>query len=90
MAIVGFELWKVESEYVTADLIVWKRYRNKAPGIVELMLDLNPQLAYCHRVTPFIPVGVYVRIPIDPELIAGRPTPLPQDALWTDKAGYRI
>jgi phage tail protein X len=90
MAITSFELWKVESEYVTADLIAWKRYRNKAPGIVEQMLDLNPQLAFAHRVTPFIPVGTYLRVPIDPTLIAGKPIPMAQDTLWTDKFGYRL
>lgn len=90
MAVQGFELWSVETEYVTADLIIWKRYKNRAQGMVELMLDANPQLAYVHRFTPFIPVGVVVRVPIDPDLIAGRVQNLPQDSLWTDKEGYRI
>jgi phage tail protein X len=90
VAVSGFELWRVESDFVTADLIVWRRYRNSAPGIVEQMLDANPQLAFVHRVTPFIPPGVYVRVPIDLNLMAGKPTPMPQDALWTDRAGYRI
>jgi phage tail protein X len=90
MAITGFELWQVASEYVTADLIVWKRYRNKAIGIVETMLDANPQLAFCHRVSPFIPVGTFVRVPIDPDLIAGKPQVKSQDSLWTDKQGYTV
>jgi phage tail protein X len=90
MAVVGWELYQVATDYVTADLIVWKRYRRKAPGIVELMLDANPQLAFASRVTPFIPVGVFVRVPIDPSLILGKPQPLPQNALWTDKAGYTL
>ena len=83
MSITGFELVQVASDYVTADLIVWKRYRQKALGIVEKMLDANPQLALVHRYTPFIPPGTYVRIPIDPGLLQGRP----QQAivnLWTD------
>ena len=90
MAIVGFELVQVGSEYVTADLIIWKRYKNRAHGMVEAMLDANPQLAYAHRVSCFIPVGTFVRVPIDPGLIAGKPTPMPQDALWTDRQGYQV
>jgi phage tail protein X len=90
VAITGFELHKVTSDYVTADLIIWKRYRARAPGMVELMLDANPQLAYVHRFSPFIPVGVYIRVPIDPALVLGKPPTLPQDSLWTDREGYRI
>ncbi len=87
MAITGFELVKVTTDYVTADLIVWKRYKRKAPSIVELLLDANPQLAFVHRTTPFIPPGTYLRVPIDPGMILGRIEPLPTDSLWTDRAG---
>jgi phage tail protein X len=90
MAIIGFELHKILTDYVTVDLIIWKRYRARAQGMVELMLDANPQLAFVHRTTPFIPVGTYVRVPIDPSLILGRPPTLPQDSLWTDREGYKI
>lgn len=90
MAVIGFELHKIMSDFVTADLIIWKRYRARAPGMVELMLDANPQLAYVHRFTPFIPPGTYIRVPIDPALVLGRPPTLPQDSLWTDREGYRL
>lgn len=90
LAVTGFELIQITSDFVTADLIIWKRYRNRAPGMVELMLDANPQLAFVHRVTPFIPVGVYVRVPIDPTLMLGKPPLLPSDNLWTDRKGYSI
>jgi phage tail protein X len=86
MAITGFELWQVTTDYVTADLIIWKRYRRKAPGMVEIMLDANPQLAFAHRTTPFIPVGTFLRVPIDPTLILGKIELLPTDTLWTDRA----
>jgi phage tail protein X len=89
MAVQGFELWKVETDYVTADLIIWKRYKRRAPNMVELMLDANPQLAFVHRTTPFIPPGTYIRVPIDPGLILGRIEPLPTDSLWTDQ-NYRL
>jgi len=90
MAVSGFELHQVVSDYVTADLIIWKRYLARAPGMVEIMLDANPHLAFADRHSPFIPVGVYVRVPIDSSLLLGRPRALPQDSLWTDRAGYQL
>ena len=84
MAVTGFELIQITGYGVTADLIVWRRYRRPAPGILEKMLDANPQLAYVHRTTPFLPPGLYVRVPIDPVLLAGKPQPAPVSNLWTD------
>lgn len=86
MAITSFELVQIMSDYVTADLVIWKRYRQRAPGMVEIMIDANPHLATVHRRTPFIPAGVFVRVPIDPGLILGKPLQKPQDYLWTDKS----
>jgi len=90
MAIDSWELVQVTSQFVTADFIIWKKYRRKALGMVEAMLDANPQLSFVHRTTPFIPVGTYVRVPIDSSLLLGKPQVLPQNALWTDKAGYTL
>jgi phage tail protein X len=90
MAITGFELVQVTTDYVTADLIIWKRYKRRAPGMVELMIDANPQLAFVHRTTPFIPPGTFLRVPIDPGMILGRILPLPTDSLWTDRAGSTL
>ena len=56
----------------------------------ELMLDANPQLATAHRRSPFIPVGVFVRVPLDPNMVLGKPKSLPQDSLWTDRQGYQL
>jgi phage tail protein X len=85
VSVVGFELWQVQGDGITADLLVWRRYRQPAPGILEIMLDANPQLAYVHRYTPFLPPGLYVRIPIDPDLLAGKPPVSPATSnLWTD------
>lgn len=84
MAVTGFELYQISGDGVTADLLVWRRYRQPAPGILEIMLDANPQLAYVHRFTPFLPTGLYVRIPIDPDLLAGKPPITSTSNLWTD------
>jgi phage tail protein X len=75
MAITGYEFFTVEGDYITADLIVWRRYRARTPGLVERMLDDNPRLAKLHRESPFLPLGTQVRIPIDPDLLAMRPRP---------------
>ena len=72
MAVTGFELHQVATEFVTVDLIIWKRYMARAPGMAELMMDANPHLAFAHRRSPFLPVGVYVRVPIDPGLLRAR------------------
>lgn len=73
MAIEGFELVNIAGDYITCDMLVWRRYRRRAPGVLELLLDANPHLSIIHRYTPFLPVGTQVRLPIDPELLSGRP-----------------
>jgi phage tail protein X len=84
MAVIGFELFQIMGDGITADLLVWRRYRRPAPGILEIMLDANPQLAFVHRFTPFLPTGLFVRIPIDPDLMAGKPPATLTSNLWTD------
>jgi phage tail protein X len=88
--VTSYELWQVATDFVSADLMIWKLYRNFAPGMVEAFLDANPQLSHVHRSTPFIPPGTYVRIPINPSLKAGKPKTSPTVSLWTDKAQYSL
>ncbi len=83
--IVGYDLVTVGSEFTTADLIVWRRYRIRAPGILEKMLDVNPHLSHIHRTTPFLPVGTQVRVPIDPHIMSGAPQPKTQVVLYGTK-----
>jgi phage tail protein X len=73
--ITSYDLITVSGDYVTVDAVVWKRYRSRAPGMVEAMLDVNPHLAKLHRVSPFLPVGTQLRIPIDPDILRGAPRP---------------
>jgi len=82
--IAGFELYVIASDYVTADILIWKRYRCPTPGIVEAMLDANPQMSLVHKTTPFLPVGMYVRVPIDLDLLSGTPPAslIPATATW--------
>jgi phage tail protein X len=76
MAITSYEIFIVQGEYITADLILWRRYRCRTPKLVERMLDDNPRMARAHRYSPFLPLGMHVRIPIDPDLLAMRPQPV--------------
>mgnify|MGYP000919564788 CR=1 FL=1 len=85
MAVKSYDLVTVEQEEVTADLLVWRYYRTRAPGILEHMLDVNPHLAKVHRFSPFIPVGVMVRMPVDPSILAGAPQKANKVVLWETK-----
>jgi phage tail protein X len=75
MTISSYDLITVEGDFITADSIVWKRYRTRAFGIVERLLDDNPHLAKLHKLSPFLPVGTQVRIPIDTDILRNRPQP---------------
>lgn len=70
---ISWELLTIHGDNITADLIIWRRYRMNAPGMVELMLDQNPQLAAIHKTTPFIPPGTVVKIPVDSAILAQWP-----------------
>lgn len=84
-----YEVYQVGSEYITADLLVWQRYRKRSQGVFERLLDDNPQLSVAHRTSPFIPPGTVIRLPIDTSLL--RSVPRPGTAgLWTDRQGYRL
>jgi len=78
----SYDLVTVSGDNVTADLILWRRYRNRAPGMVERLLDDNPHLAKCHQTSPFLPVGTQVRIPIDYEVLSGTPQRKNTVVLW--------
>ena len=76
MAVESYDLVTVQGDYVTVDLLVWRRYKIPARGILELLLEANPHLALLHKESCFLPVGTQVRIPIDPDILSGRPAPL--------------
>jgi phage tail protein X len=82
MAIQGSDLITVQGAFITVDLLVWRRYRVRARGIVEITLDINPHLAALHRLSPFLPPGTQVRIPIDPDILRGAPHPTKTVQLW--------
>ena len=51
----------VEGEFLTASLIVWRRFRRPMPGLVEAIHDINPGLA---DLGPYLPVGTRFDMPI--------------------------
>src|SRR6187399_230889 len=82
MPVGSYDLITVSGDYVTVDLIVWRRYRNRSPGIVERLLVDNPHLSKAHQFSPFLPVGTQVRIPIDFEVLSGAPQIQSTVVLW--------
>lgn len=70
---IGFDLVTVQGDNVTADLLVWRRYKMPTRGVLEAMLACNPHLSLLHKTSPFLPVGTQVRIPIDPDVLRGMP-----------------
>jgi phage tail protein X len=73
-----YELMVVQGDYVTADVLVWRRYKIATAGtrLVEALLDANPHLARLHKLGPFIPAGTPIKMPIDLELIKRQPRPV--------------
>jgi phage tail protein X len=69
----SYDLVTVQGEFVTCDLLVWRRYKMATRGIVEALLDANPHLALLHKQSCFLPIGTQVRIPIDPDVLRGMP-----------------
>jgi phage tail protein X len=75
MTVTSYDMITVEGDFITVDLIVWRRYKTPAYGIVERLLDDNPHLAKLHKLSPFLPIGTQIRIPIDPDILRNRPQP---------------
>jgi phage tail protein X len=78
----SYELISVQGDFLTADALCWRRYRCYAPGILEILLDVNPHLAKLHKTSPFLPVGTQVRIPIDTDILRGAPVARSIIKLW--------
>lgn len=83
MAYTSTEIVAVTSDRVTVDLLVWRRYRVPANDVVSATLDINPHLAELHRISPFLPVGTQIVIPIDPDRLALRPPPVEARSIFS-------
>lgn len=78
----SFELVTVQKDFTRVDDLVWQFYRNRYPGLVEALLNFNPHLAKIHRWTPFIPVGIVIRMPINQALLSGKPQQAEKIVWW--------
>lgn len=52
----------VNGDAIPLDLLVWRRFKRRTPGVVERTLALNPGLA---KLGVMIPVGTSVVFPVD-------------------------
>lgn len=66
MNVVALETVTVESEGVTIDLILWRRFRRPLDGVLEALLDL-PANQHLAGLPAVLPVGTAVTIPIPQE-----------------------
>ena len=57
----NIETYVVDGDGVSIDLIVWRRYRRRTPGLVEQVYALNYGLA---DLGPLLPRGTVVKIPL--------------------------
>jgi len=66
----------VQGDFITVSLIVWRRFRQPMPGLVERIYDMNQNLA---EAGSYLPVGTVFDMPIP----APRPvTVLDPITLW--------
>jgi phage tail protein X len=72
----------IEGDNVTPSLLVWRRYKRPARGVLANLLDMNPDLIEGLSQSPYFPVGAIVRVPIDQAAIAGAPQTVKQATLW--------
>lgn len=72
------EAHTINGDEVSISLIVWRRFRLPAPGMVEAVLNANPGLADQGQ---FIPRATDVIIPIDTDLDLNAAAPI---KLWDE------
>lgn len=71
----------VRGDNITPALLCWRRYRRPYPGVLENMLDMNPHILEGLALSPYLPDGAIVRLPIDRSLIDRAPKTVKQATL---------
>lgn len=79
---ITFERIRIKGENVAPDNLLWRRYKRPFPGMLEMFLDINPQVHEALAAGPFLPVGVVVVIPIDSRITSDAPMSLAVERLW--------
>lgn len=67
----------IKGDNLTADLVLWRKYRRATPGLTEQVYDLNPGLSASG---PFLPVGASVIFPVEP--LSDQPKVVEAIRLW--------
>lgn len=70
MAETHHETITVRGDGITLSLLVWRRFRQPMPGLVEQVYDLNPGLA---DLGPILPYETSVTMPIPADEAAAEP-----------------
>jgi phage tail protein X len=71
---ITYELVRILGDNITPDLLVWRRYKRPAPGVLRLLMLANPAMVNALGDGPYIPVGTIVQLPIVAEVLTGRPS----------------
>jgi phage tail protein X len=71
-----YETYVTNGDGLPLDLIIWRRYRRKTPGLVEATYGFNPGLA---QLGMFLPRGTQIKIPV---VAPATVTQLPVVRLW--------
>jgi hypothetical protein len=73
MAIDRLEEIEVRGDNIMPDLLVWRRYKRRWRNGLSYFLDANPEILGHLGTNPFLPVGAWVRMPIDEAVFRGAP-----------------
>jgi phage tail protein X len=79
-----YETIVVKGEGITPSLLVWRRYKRRALGIVEQLLEMNPEVPGMLMQSPFLPVGTIIKVPIDQRILNGGPVTTATVKVWGD------
>ena len=73
MAVTRMEEIEIRGDNILPDLLVWRRYKRRWRNGLAEFLDANPELMDYLGSSPFLPVGRWVRMPIDDDAMKGTP-----------------
>lgn len=79
-----YEVISIKGEGITPSLLIWRRYKRPAAGVLEFFLDMNPHILDGLSKSPYLPIGTIVRLPIDQKALSGAPQSIKQATLWGD------
>jgi hypothetical protein len=74
MANISWETVRIKGENITPDLLIWRRYKRPADGMMELFEAMNPHVLQDLAVSPYLAVGSLVSVPVDSDILEGTPT----------------